>query len=411
MRVKMTALSPIHIGTGDIYEPSNFVIDGDYLYFFKEEDFFKKLPLNDKKEFINISQRNIFQIWKFVSLRKEIAKSIYKYKVKISSGLKKEYKNNLGKPTQVSKDGREFFNQFQIQRSTRIPNKNISYIPGSSIKGAIRTALEDIFNWTDNNLYKEVVISDSFIREVYELIGYSLNKERFEDNLIGPKTFVEVIMSSPSYKSKFEFNLDFKRYKDNRIHISKNDIIEACKKHYKPLFDSMFEDEEIYRILGTKFKAEYENFKLKPNQFLLRIGKHSGARAVTLDRRKINVKFAEVRGENLDEKFAEVKGENLDEKLSKLIKKSQQEPEIIADLALEDRFLNEKEKKIQDIFWDYYESIENSEPLKEDLEKKKLRDIKGVLKEETTTWVFGYKHSLQENSHLPFGWVLCEILN
>ncbi len=397
MRVKITALSPIHIGTGDIYEPSNFVIDGDYLYFFKEENFFKKLPPNDKKEFINISQRNIFQIWKFVSLRKEIAKSIYRYKVKISSGLKEEYKNNLGKPTQVSKDGRVFFNQFQIQKSLRLSNKNICYIPGSSIKGAIRTALENIFNWTDNNIYKEVLISDSSPREVYELIGYALNKERFEDNLIGPKTFVEVIMSTPSYKSEFEFDLNFKKYKDNKIHISKKDIIEACNRHYKPLFDSMFEDKEIYKILGKKFKSEYENFKLKPNQFLLRIGKHSGARAVTLDKRKINVKFAEV------------KGKNIDDKLYKLIKKSKKEPEIIGDLALEDRFLNEKEKKIQDIFWDYYESIENPEPLKEDLEKKKLRDIKGVLKEETTTWVFGYKNSLQENSHLPFGWVLCEI--
>ncbi len=398
MRIKITALSPIHIGTGDIYEPSNFIIDGDYLYFFKEEDFFKELPINDKKDFINISQKNIFNIWKFIALRKEIAKNIYKYKIKISSGLKEEYENKLGKPTQISKDGKEFFNQFQIQKSVRLVDKNILYIPGSSIKGAINTALENIFDWYKDSHHKEILISDSIPKEVYELIGYALNKERFEENLVGPKTFIEVILSTPSYKSRFEFDLKFKKYKDNKRHVTKEHIIKACNEHYKPLFDSMFEDEEIYKVLGKKFKSEYENFKLKSNQFLLRVGKHSGARAVTLNKRKINVKFAEV------------KGSNINDKLSKLIKKSRQEPKIIGDLALEYRFLNEKEKKIQDIFWDYYESVEDPTPLKDDLVRKKIKDIKGILEEETTTWMFGYKNSLKENSHLPFGWVLCEII-
>ena len=160
----------------------------------------------------------------------------------------------------------------------------------------------------------------------------------------------------------------------------------------------MFEDKEIYRILGKKFKSEYENLKLKPNQFLLRVGKHSGARAVTLNKRKINVKFAEVTGKSLNEK------------LSRLIRKSEKEPEIIADLALDYEFLDKKEKKIQDIFWDYYESVDNSELLENDLIYKKIREIKGILKEETTTWVFGYKNSLKEDSHLPFGWILCEII-
>lgn len=35
--------------------------------------------------------------------------------------------------------------------------------------------------------------------------------------------------------------------------------------------------------ISTNFIEKYENLKLEANQFLLRIGKHSGARAVTID--------------------------------------------------------------------------------------------------------------------------------
>jgi hypothetical protein len=161
----------------------------------------------------------------------------------------------------------------------------------------------------------------------------------------------------------------------------------------------MFEDSEIKRVLGSKFKATYENLKLKDNQFLLRLGKHSGARAVTVEEmRKILVKFAQV------------KGKDLYSKLRKLVVKANKEPDIIGDIAFLEKELRGKEKQIQKVFWDYFESIDGSEELKEDLENR-IREIKGFLKEETTTWVFGYKNKLEENRHLPFGWVLCEIMD
>jgi len=402
MRIKAIVLSPIHLGSGNMYEPTNFVIDEDYLYYFVEEDFYKKLPLKDKEKFLYLAENNIIELWKFIALRKELIKQIYKYKVKITSGLKEDYFSKLGKPTQISKSNQKTFNQFQIQKAVRLPNKNTLYIPGSSIKGAINTALEEMFEWYEEIKYhKEIIVSDSLKAKVFEMIGYALNKERFEEEMIGPKSLIEVIMSTPSVKSEFEFSIDFKRFKDVDKHINMENIIEACQQHYLPLFKNMFKDKEIKKILGSKFKTSYENLKLKPNQFLLRIGKHSGARAVTIEeKRKILVKIAEIKNKKEE-------GNNVYIRINRLHKKSRYESDELEKLMIDFSKLDEKEKKIMKTFEQFYFEPEKLEKL---VKQKRKLTINSILKEETTTWVFGYKSKLQENSHLPFGWVLCEVI-
>ncbi|WP_456471193.1 hypothetical protein [Caminibacter sp.] len=77
MKIKATVISPVHIGTNELYEPTNFIIDGEYLYYFKEEDFYKKLPKNDKVEFLKLSENNVVELWKFIVQRKNIAKERY----------------------------------------------------------------------------------------------------------------------------------------------------------------------------------------------------------------------------------------------------------------------------------------------------------------------------------------------
>jgi len=52
-RLKLTALTPIHIGTGEVYEPTNFVIDDGYLYEFDEVLFYQSLNELEKKEFFH----------------------------------------------------------------------------------------------------------------------------------------------------------------------------------------------------------------------------------------------------------------------------------------------------------------------------------------------------------------------
>ncbi|MBD3843458.1 MAG: hypothetical protein IE909_16565, partial [Campylobacterales bacterium] len=66
-KLKLTAISPIHIGTGEDYEPTNYVIDKvkvkqsdgkivekDYMFVFDEMEFFHALDNAKKQEFNKI---------------------------------------------------------------------------------------------------------------------------------------------------------------------------------------------------------------------------------------------------------------------------------------------------------------------------------------------------------------------
>ena len=53
-KLKLTALTPIHIGTGEVYEPTSYVIDDGYLYEFEESLFFQHLPNVKKNEFLKL---------------------------------------------------------------------------------------------------------------------------------------------------------------------------------------------------------------------------------------------------------------------------------------------------------------------------------------------------------------------
>ena len=50
-RLKLTALTPVHIGTGEDYDPVNFVIDEGYLYEFDEYNFYSNLSEDAKQRF------------------------------------------------------------------------------------------------------------------------------------------------------------------------------------------------------------------------------------------------------------------------------------------------------------------------------------------------------------------------
>jgi CRISPR-associated protein Csm5 len=413
-KIKATALSPIHIGTGEAYEPTSYVINKEkekyYLYYFKEENFFKSLSKIDKTNFLNLinndSQESIFNLYKFISLRKNIIKNCYFYKVLTTSSLAEEYYKKLGKPTQVSiKKGIKEYNQFQINKSLRNLNSKKLYIPGSSIKGAINTALSENLFWYDKenkNFHKELIISDLIPKTSYEIIGYSLNKERFEKELIGPKNYIETIFSNIDNKSVFEFDITLKKFDDLNRHLNIKDIINFSNKHYKPLFDDMFKEKEINRVLDKKFKETYNKLTLKENQFLLKIGKHSGAKAVTIEeKRKILVKIAQIQNKRNEKDF------NGNIRVKRMYRKSENENEKLEELMIDFNKLNDKEKRVMKDFEIFYFEPEKLEKL---VRKKQKLSINAILKEETTSWLFGNKNYLKENSHLPFGWLLCEIV-
>ena len=95
-------------------------------------------------------------------------------------------------------------------------------------------------------------------------------------------TRLEAIVSSQETEANISIKQD-----ENGNFLNIKDIITACNNHYMPIFKSMFIDDDAVReVLSDKFYNTYKEFdssSLKTNEFLLRIGKHSGARSVTID--------------------------------------------------------------------------------------------------------------------------------
>jgi len=321
IKLKLTLLTPLHIGSGEVYEPTNFIIDEGFLYHFKDEDFFKALPPVKQNAFLQIidssNEGSFALINKFVKENKEIAKKVSFLKIKVTQGIEKDYKNKVGKIVQFEGSSKltKVFNKFEIQKTIKKLIKTANgytyggYIAGSSLKGAIATAYQEHIYKTQGldalkskfnqmgkditkNIFKNLKVSDSKILRSSLKIGYALNKERFEEDDTGPNTIVEVI--NPN--SEFEVDISY-----NNLDI--NAILNSCNEHYLPIFKQMLSSYAIFKgknvdewtneYFSDEFYNKYKNFTLKENQFLIRVGKYSQARAVTIDGlRKIKVKVS-----------------------------------------------------------------------------------------------------------------------
>lgn len=131
---------------------------------------------------------------------------------------------------------------------------------------------------TEQNLFKDLLISDSQeFAQTY--IDKAQNIKRKKDKE-GLTAMLEVI-SEANAENSFILSI-----KDN-AKFSIKDLAKACNDHYESIFDSILDDENVLRTdkeyISNKFLDLCENLKINENQFLLRVGQHSGARAVTVD--------------------------------------------------------------------------------------------------------------------------------
>lgn len=370
VKLKITALTPLHLGTGEDYDPTNFVVDGGYLYEFNEVDFYNRLDKKQKEEFIKAveskSNESLFAVHRVIKQNKKVAIEASFNRVQVPKSIEKAYEHKIGRAVQIEGGRRrphiKVFNLFLIAKTSRLKNSRRVYIPGSSLKGAISTALQEHIFKKNPKLYKrlfeDVFAGESFMKELsvadtipqktYAIIGYALNKERFEDDELGPNTILEVIYSSEKQQSVFEATLTFKeRFNSLPYQTNIEEIKKASNEHYLPIFRQMFKayaqfkgksvDDYTNEYFSDGFYNKYKDLKLKENQFLLRVGKYSQARAVTIDgKRKIRVKIS---------------GGGPRRKPNR---------------------------------WE-------------------------TLDQETTTWMFGFNDRANSNL-MPFGWVLCEII-
>lgn len=120
MKLRLKTITPVHIGTGNRYSPAEFFLRDDVVCRVSLEKLYLALPARRKKEFLRAVEREgRFELQRF--LRPDERKGIDRY------SLKNKYRLNTSEVREIRECIKTGFDE--------------PYLPGSSIKGSIRTAL------------------------------------------------------------------------------------------------------------------------------------------------------------------------------------------------------------------------------------------------------------------------------
>lgn len=149
-RLHITPLSPVHIGTGESYELTNYVIEDGALHEFDTGAAMAALLEKDREELLRIASgkpdiRMVLAMQKFFFDRR-------KYLTwgdnccPVAHGVSKRYSDRIGKAAQIEQGGRIIVNELSIDRTAYNQITRQPVLLGSSLKGSIRTALLDKIN-------------------------------------------------------------------------------------------------------------------------------------------------------------------------------------------------------------------------------------------------------------------------
>ncbi|MBK9444462.1 MAG: type III-A CRISPR-associated RAMP protein Csm5 [Comamonadaceae bacterium] len=143
-KLALTPLSPIHIGCGEDFEPTNYVIDDGTLHGFDPSR-----AILDARQLEALGKASSgtdpLAIQRFFKSNTKTFLKIANVKIPVCAGIKDEYAG-LGQAANVERNGKPVINQFFIERHEYTGPEKQPYIPGSSFKGAVRTAWLDALN-------------------------------------------------------------------------------------------------------------------------------------------------------------------------------------------------------------------------------------------------------------------------
>jgi CRISPR-associated protein Csm5 len=166
-KLLLTPLSPVHIGTGESYEPTNYVIEDGVLHEFDTGAVTQIMTSVDRDKLLSItnskpSAEMIESLQRFFFERRKPLMGQALQRIPVLSGVAGLYDKRIGKTANVESDGKKVINRLEIDRTGFHPITRLPILYGSSLKGAIRTALLDRINngaplqkVTDPRTYRE----------------------------------------------------------------------------------------------------------------------------------------------------------------------------------------------------------------------------------------------------------------
>jgi CRISPR type III-A-associated RAMP protein Csm5 len=301
-RVELEILTPVHIGTGHDLDPFSYVIQDDRLYFIDLTRWMEAYP---DKSMLN----RMFESENFAAVRTFIAQNVSAKEYGLASvpvgsqELIQTYKRAIDK-----QDPR---NQVLISPTIRNDVNMQALIPGSSIKGAIRTALgnrcveaagvtskdarraggnpdynEKIFGRIRSDPMRWLKVSDVPLGVHATAIVEAVEHAKNPGKKPTPKGYYEVIhgLAGKDKSITYPINISLAPFQLWNENITTESIIEALYSFYVPKyldeFAKFYRDTAIEK--GLKPVNEIID-NMKTNETILRVGHFSHVECVTLD--------------------------------------------------------------------------------------------------------------------------------
>ena len=338
LNIRLHILSPVHIGCGEVYEPTSFVIDPErnILISFDPNEFIKHLDSNEKSEFMRITGKgtisSIIELYRFISNKRQKIKG---REIEIAKGIADRYREVKALKSTNSRKIMQELNKFEINRTSFNPLYNKPYIPGSSLKGALRTGYlsmlacaggddEELRKFVFEQSYhpsnpirgrkkagpfEEELLGGSFSTDPFRLLKvsdllprdgnvktkiiYAINWKKGTDKKgRGPSQVFEVLLSG----SVFAGTIHIQSPVDGSgiaKPIEKELFLRVVHKHYARVYkeEKKYAEKTGFQMPKLGDFAERQ----KKTAFLVRIGRHSGAEAVTIEGNR-NIKIMQGKG-------------------------------------------------------------------------------------------------------------------
>lgn len=332
--IAITTLSPVHIGCGEDIDPTQYLIEDGVLYQFDPVQ--AGLPGNLRKDLmavLNAGKNDLIpQLQRFFQTNGEHFKAATVRGMPVASGVAKTYDSRVGKVAQREAQGRNVANKLEIERTAFNPYSQLPLLPGSSIKGAIRTAILDACNRgaplqrdptgrdEKNSALQTRLLGGSFATDPLRLLKigdahadagisqqvvFAVNRKKRqvikdgrEIEGQGPAKMLESVSGGQYRQLHGAISLQHLDRHQPRLTPAPDKRIEdfseiaiACNRYYLPrlrqslqlLASRNFANPDWIARLQKLLDGELGAALQANRAFLLKLGRHSGAEALTLD--------------------------------------------------------------------------------------------------------------------------------
>ena len=308
IRFCIQTISPVHIGCDEFYEPTGFVLNENarQMIVFDPLYFISQMEDADKAEFSQICAKgtiaSILEIYKFMQNKTAEGRMI-----DVCPDFLEHYKQTLSFSMRNPREIQQNLNSFAIPRTAFRSVDQRPYIPGSTIKGALRTAYLNLmesekklsekgkernarnleqrlmeYDGIPTDPFRMVKVSDFMpVGETRTRIVYGVNKKKrpSDRDARGLPLIFEVIPPGSVFAGTIAVDSPLPG-SGIRKSVSMEKLLDSSTLFYAN--EKERETKELSNI-GVKVISDNTRFQDDKNSFLARVGRHSGAESVTIE--------------------------------------------------------------------------------------------------------------------------------